>query len=233
MGEDTFKKIICNVDYVSCDNSFLLSKALTYNSNSFILNGPTQIEKFTSEIKTRNDNKFIIGWVGSPDTLFYLYSVYDALEKIGELYKNVVFRIIGTGYDDKRIPNFEKIKIEIVRIYDEKLMLQEVKNFDIGIFPLFKNDLSCGRGLLKAKIYMSASVASICSNIGTASEFIINEKNGFLCSNTAEWISSFSKLIDDTNLRMEIGNNGFLTVNDNYSKNKCFLQLKTNFLDFI
>ena len=233
MGEDTFKEIICNVDYVSCDNSFLLSKALKYNSNSFIVNGPTQIEKFTSEIKTRNDNKFIIGWVGSPDTLFYLYSVYDALEQVGELYKNVVFRIIGTGFDDKRIPNFEKINVEILKTYNEKQMIYEVKNFDIGIFPLFKNDLSCGRGLLKSKIYMSASVSTLTSNIGTASELIINGKNGFLCNSTEDWIRNICLLIENPILRKEIGEMGFMTVNQKYSKNSCFLELKTNFLDEI
>ena len=233
MGEDTFRKIISNVDYVSCDNSFLLTKAIKYNYNSFILNGPTQIEKFTSQIKNRNDNKFVIGWVGSPDTLFYLYSVYDALEKIGELYTNIVFRIIGAGFDKKRIPDFEKINVEILKTYNEKQMIQEVKNFDIGIFPLFKNDLSCGRGLLKSKIYMSASVASITSNIGTASELIINGKNGFLCNTTQDWIANIITLVENPNLRNEIGQMGFLTVNQKYSKNSCFLELKSNFLDKI
>jgi len=233
MGEEVFKKITSNVDYVSCDNNFLLTKVKENNLNSFVLNGPTQIEKFTSYFKNRNDNKIVIGWVGSPDTLFYLYSVYDALEYIGEFYKNVVFRIVGTGFDKRKVPNFEKINIEIVKIYDEKLMIQEVKNFDIGIFPLFKNDLSCGRGLLKAKIYMSASVPSISSKIGTVSDLIINEKNGFLCSNTTEWIAYLSRLIENPTIRMEVGYNGFLSVNENYSKNNCFLELKTNFLDVI
>ncbi len=233
MGKDTFLKIIKTVDYVSCDNTFLLTYVKKYNSNSFILNGPTQVEKFTTSIKTRIDNKIVIGWVGSPDTLFYLYSIYDALEYIGEVYKNVVFRIVGAGFDLQKIPNFEKIKIEIVKFYDEKLMIKEVKNFDIGIFPLFQNDLSCGRGLLKAKIYMSASVASISSNIGTVSELVINSKNGFLCNNTNEWISNISKLIENPTLREEVANNGFLTVSENYSKNKCFIELKNNFLDFI
>ena len=233
MGEDTFKKIVTNVDYVSCDNSFLLAKVMKYNFNSFILNGPTQIEKFISQSKIRNDNKIIIGWVGSPDTLFYLYSVYDALEKIGELYENVILRIIGTGYEKKKIPDFEKINIEILKTYNEQQMITEVKNFDIGIFPLFNNDLSCGRGLLKSKIYMSASVPSITSNLGTASDLIINGENGFLCNSTEEWIACISKLIENPNLRKQIGEMGFITIKQKYSKKSCFLELKQNFLDII
>jgi glycosyltransferase involved in cell wall biosynthesis len=233
MGENNFKKIISNVDYVSCDNKFLLSQSIKYNSNSFILNGPTQIEKFTSSLYTRSDDNFIIGWVGSPDTLFYLYSVYDALEKIGELFKNVIFKILGTGNDFTRIPKFEKIKVQIIKNYDEKLMIQEVKNFDIGIFPLFKNDLSCGRGLLKAKIYMSASVPSISSNIGTASDLIINGENGFLCNDSNDWISIITTLINNPVLRKKIGEAGFKTIKENFSKDQCFQELKTNFLDVI
>lgn len=233
MGLNKFEKIVSNVDYVSCDNRFLLDKSKVFNNNSFILNGPTQVEKFKAANKTRNDNKIVIGWVGSPDTLFYLYAAYDALEHIGSYYSDVVFRILGTGYDLKRVPNFEKIKVEYVYTYDEKIMISEVVNFDIGIFPLFMNDLSCGRGLLKAKIYMSASVPSICSNIGTAGDLILNDVNGYLCSDTKDWIFYLSKLIESQEKRIEIGRSGYKTVLEGYNKKSCFLELKNNFLDLL
>lgn len=233
MGLNKFEKIVSNVDYVSCDNRFLLDKAKVLNNKSFILNGPTQVEKFKTAKRTRDDHKVVIGWVGSPDTLFYLFAVYDALEHIGSKYNDVVFRIVGTGYDLKKVPNFEKMKVEYVSAYDEKIMISEVVNFDIGIFPLFVNDLSCGRGLLKAKIYMSASVPCICSNIGTSSDLIINDVNGYLGSDTKEWIFYLAKLIESRELRTEIGKSGFKTVLESYNKKSCFLELKTNFLDFV
>jgi glycosyltransferase involved in cell wall biosynthesis len=80
---------------------------------------------------------------------------------------------------------------------------------------------------------MSASVSTLTSNIGTASELIINGKNGFLCNSTEDWIRNICLLIENPILRKEIGEMGFMTVNQKYSKNLCFLELKTNFLDKI
>ena len=61
-GADVYKKLITGVDYVSCDNAFLMNRALTLNKNSFVLNGPAQVELFDTVVETpKIDNRqFII-----------------------------------------------------------------------------------------------------------------------------------------------------------------------------
>ena len=229
MGLDVFKKIINNVDYVSCDNNFLLEKAKKYNINSFILNGPAQVEKFISK-NENNKSSIILCWIGSPDTLFYLYVIYDALEFIGDKYPNVILKLLGTGHDKKRIPNFEKIKTIYLSEYDENIMIKELSNSDIGLFPMFNNDLSKGRGLLKTTIYMSAGLPSITSGILDFSNVIIESQNGFIANTTSEWIQKLELLIINDSLRSNIGKNAKEFIYNNYSKSFCFNQLKDNFL---
>lgn len=229
MGENNFKKILSNVDYVSCDNKYLLIRAKEFNANSFILNGPTQIEKFNLK-KKNNSNSVVLCWIGSPDTLFYLYGIYDVLEHIGTKYPFVKLKILGTGYDRKRIPNFEKIKTDCIEVYNETIMINELSNSDIGLFPMFNNELSKGRGLLKTLIYMSAGLPSITSGIMDYSNLIIESVNGFTANSNDDWIKKLDLLINNKGLRYKIGDNATKFVSDNYNKSICFEQLQKNFL---
>ena len=229
LGKDEFKAILLNVDFVSCDNEYLLQSAAKFNKNVFILNGPTQIEKFNNFPKKKS-NKIVIGWIGGPDTLFYLYSIYDALEFIGEQFDNVVLRLVGVGVNKDLVPNFEKIKLETKSFYNETQMIDEVSGMDIGLFPMYKNQLSYGRGMLKAKIYMSGKVPVICTDLGIGNDVIINEINGFLCKNPAEWIAYLKILIENKDLRIKVGETGYKTILNNFTKENCFENIEKNFL---
>jgi hypothetical protein len=152
MGEEKFNSIIGLVDFVSCDNNYLKAKAKRFNENTFVLNGPSQLELFEKSVRIakKKGEPIIIGWIGSPATLFYMYSIYDALEEIGRRFPNVVLHLVGTGYH--RVPEFEKLKVVRIPAYDQAGMVQHVNTFDIGLYPLFNNELALGRGSLKATI---------------------------------------------------------------------------------
>lgn len=229
-GEEEFLKKVSLVDFVTSDNNYLAKHSSIYNKNSFVVNGPCQIEKFISYKETlgKNTHKsdlIILGWIGSPSTLFYLYKIYDALELIGEKYPNVRLKLVGTGNDPLLIPPFEKIKVIKVPAYDQNEMIKNVFSFDIGLYPLFLNELSLGRGALKATIYMSGSVPVVCSAIGENTVIIKNGFNGLLANNNDEWFEKLTFLIEDANLRKEIGENGFNFAMENYSIESCLTQL--------
>lgn len=228
-GEEEFSKKISIVDCVTSDNSYLANHASNYNKNSFVVNGPCQIEKFIScknstTITSKKDSKIILGWIGSPETLFYLYKIYDALELIGEEYPNVILKLVGTGKGRILVPPFEKIKVVTVPTYDQNEMIKQVYSFDIGLYPLFLNELSLGRGSLKATIYMSGEIPLICSRMGENINIIQNGINGFLASDTDEWVDKLSLLIENPILRKEMGENGFNFAEANYSITSCLNQ---------
>jgi len=229
-GEDELLKKLSIVDYVTSDNSYLAKFVSSYNKNSYVVNGPCQIEKFISKInntefKSSNLNETVIlGWVGSNSTLFYLYKIYDALELIGEKYANVVLKLVGTGYDPLLIPPFEKMKVILIPEYDQNEMIKQVYSFDIGLYPLFLNQLSLGRGSLKATIYMAGSIPTVCSSIGENEKIIQDGVNGFLADNTDEWVEKLSLLIENPTIRKEIGKKGFDFAASNYSIESCLTQ---------
>ena len=229
-GEEEFSKRVSFVDYVTSDNTYLASRASIYNKKSFVVNGPCQLEKFIinnneRSIPKNKDSTIVIGWIGSPSSIFYLYKIYDALELIGEKYSNVVLKIIGTGKQQNLIPPFEKIKVVTLPSYDQAEMIKQVFSFDIGLYPLFLNELSLGRGSLKATIYMSSKIPVVCSDIGENLNIINDKINGFLASDTDEWVEKISYLIESPDLRNEMGKKGFDFVKTNYSIKNCLNQL--------
>jgi glycosyltransferase involved in cell wall biosynthesis len=234
-GEEIYEKLITGVDYVSCDNAYLMKKALTLNKKSFVLNGPAQVELFDKvTAPQKNDNgQLIIGWVGSPSTLYYLYSIYDALEKVGQMFPFVKLVLLGVGEDELLRPQFEKISTVMIPFYNQSKMLQIVKTFDIGLYPLFNNEQSLGRGSLKATVYMSAKVPAVCADFGENQRIIQNRKNGLLAKTEEDWFNAIVELINHPELHSDIANNGYNYVKEHYSLEACFNQLKVNFLNHL
>ncbi len=229
-GEDEFAKKVTIVDCVTSGNSYLASKAAQYNKNSYVVNAPSQIEQFMACKSCEKDysedkKEIIIGWIGSPSTLFSLYKIYDALEIIGEKYPNVVLKLVGTGKDSKMIPRFEKIKVRTISSYDQSEMIKQVSSFDIGLYPLFLSELSLGRGPLKATIYMAGKVPLICSGYIENNKIVEDGVNGFFANETSEWIDKLSLLIENRSLREKIGLNGFKYASEHNSINKSTNQL--------
>jgi len=226
-GRDEFLKTTSIVDCLTSDNSFLANYASVYNNNSFVLQGPCQVEKFIANKNLSlskpngSDSQIVIGWVGSAGTLFYLYKIYEALELIGERYPNVVLKLVGAGKNKDLIPPFEKIKVIKVPIYDQKEMIKQVYSFDIGVYPLFLNELSLGRGSLKATIYMSGGVPLVCSAIGENVNIIKDGENGFLADTANEWFEKLSLLVESPSLRKKMGESGFNFAESHYSVNSC------------
>ena len=233
LGVEKFKKILGLVHFVSCDNSYLVEKSQVFNQHTFIVNGPAQFEFFNKGKKQRDNNHVIIGWIGSPSTLFYLYAIYDALEEIGSKAKNVKLIVVGTGKDKRLYPKFENLKVEFIESYNQAEMVDYVNSFDIGLYPLFNNQLSLGRGSLKATIYMAAGKPVVATSIGHNKILIQDGINGFLALPKEEWVAKLSELIINPSLREKMGIEGRKTIELNYSIEKCFAQLKQKYLEML
>jgi glycosyltransferase involved in cell wall biosynthesis len=55
------------------------------------------------------------------------------------------------------------------------------------------------------------------SPVGVNSEIIEDAKNGFLANQTAEWVQKISMLVENENLRKEMGERGKTTIIEKFS----------------
>jgi len=71
----------------------------------------------------------------------------------------------------------------------------------------------CGYKLIQ---YMACGIPIVGSNIGANKDIIDDGINGFLASNTREWIECIEKLRNDSSLGNRLGKNGREKVEKNY-----------------
>ena len=234
IGEESFKHLVSHADYVSTDNSLMLRKVGALHPRSFVVRGPSQIEVFEAHAALRpsglQSSSPVVGWVGSQSTLPYLDRVIPALRALHAQGLDFVFRVVGAGRADLS-ERLQGIPFEVVDYYDQSRMVAEVQGFDIGLFPLFEDELSLFRGTLKARIYMSGGVPVLASDVGLMRELICDGKNGLLVAKPQEWEEKIKMLLTDAQLRKKIGEAGRLTVSENYRLHHSFEDLKKGFFD--
>jgi glycosyltransferase involved in cell wall biosynthesis len=99
--------------------------------------------------------------------------------------------------------------------------VEVISNFDIGIMPMPEDEWSLGKCSMKALLYMSLAVPTVCSDIGMNREVINQGENGFLAKTNEEWVEQIGNLVKDGDLRKKIGDAARKTVEEKYSMTKC------------
>ncbi len=93
----------------------------------------------------------------------------------------------------------------------------DLREMDIGVYPLPDDEWVLGKSGVKALQYMGVGVPVVASSIGAACEFIHDGDNGFLVASTEEWVDRLSRLIVDPALRTRMGLAGRATVEERFS----------------
>ena len=96
------------------------------------------------------------------------------------------------------------LDLEVIQ-WNEDQEIEQLQNFDIGLYPLPKNSWVSGKSGLKAMQYMAIGIPAVCSAVGNVLTFIDHGKNGVLVFEKDQWLSALSDLIDDVDKRKNIG----------------------------
>ncbi len=196
-----FQYFLKNLDLVIAGNKYLANDVIKYNQNVIVLPSVVKTEgipvKDYSSVEV--NNKIKIGWIGTKDNLkSHIPPIADILKKLASEY-NIEFRIICDT----------SLKIEGVNVkfipWGLETQEKEIAKLDIGIMPLVNNPITwrkCGYKLLQ---YMAAGIPSIASAIGVNKEIIDHGVNGFLANDFYEFYKYFKILIENPQLRKEMG----------------------------
>ena len=95
--------------------------------------------------------------------------------------------------------------------------VEDLQEFNIGVYPLPSDEWVLGKSGLKALQYMGLGIPTVATAIGATLEIIRDGENGFLASSHEEWVQKLSQLLEDAELRRRMGANGRKTVEERYS----------------
>ncbi|MFC2149575.1 glycosyltransferase family 4 protein [Candidatus Auribacterota bacterium] len=222
--DPNFKRIMRLSDAVLAGNEYLAYKARQFNSNVHVL--PTVIDtdhyKYTSG-EARETEKIVIGWIGSPTTLFYIDGLREVFQRLAKE-REFVLKIVGAV--EYSIPGVDIICEDW---YPEK-EIEQLRSFDIGIAPLIDDEWSSGKCGLKMLLYMACGVPVVASPYGVNGKMIDNNKTGILVEIKEEWHQKLKNLMDNADVRDKLRHNARAGVESSYSlKRSSEIFIKTMF----
>jgi glycosyltransferase involved in cell wall biosynthesis len=200
----------CNI----VGNDFLANYARQFSNKVYLI--PTCVDTIeysrSTPIQVKKDARVCIGWSGSQTTIEHFKLLVPILERVKEKYKNkVYFKVVGDS-------SYQNKELHIIGVkWTKEGEINELEEIDIGVMPLPKDEWSKGKCGLKALVYMSMEIPAIVENHGVNSKIISNGVDGFLCNNEEDWILKLSNLIEDEQLRKQIGLQGRKSVLEKYS----------------
>ncbi len=198
---------------VFAGNQYLADYARRFNPAVEIIPTTLDTEK-NFPLERKSTGRVCIGWSGSFSTIPHFELALPALYRIRELFGNrVYFKVIGDG-------RYQNKELEIKGIpWSADREIQELSEIDIGIMPLPDDEWSKGKCGFKGLLYMSHGIPAVLSPVGVNKEFIQHGINGFLARTVEDWVSILAELINNGNLRREVGINGRRTVEEKFSVN--------------
>lgn len=197
---------------IAAGNRFLCDYAKQFNSSVYFI--PTVVDTKQGHNKTRDQfagNRIVVGWTGTHTTLHNLEEIQDL---IPELKKEIDFDfyIISNRPPDRKF-DF------IYKQWNEDSEVEDLLQMHIGVMPLKKGPWFEGKCGFKLIQYHALAIPAVASPVGVNSLITLNGKTGFIANTPGEWKASLKKLIEDANLRSQMGLAGKEHIEANYSLN--------------
>lgn len=204
------KKIIRWADHVQAGNEFLATYARQFNKKVVVV--PTTVDtKHVHCIEGNPDQEpLVIGWTGSHTTSVYLEFLLPVLDKLVKEYK-FEFHVISNHH-----PDFEREYLRYIK-WNRETEISDLAKFNIGVMPLADTQWAKGKCGFKGLQYMALRIPAILSPVGVNKTIIKHKVNGFMSATPEEWEKSLRRLLENPELRQEIGDRGRKTVEDHYS----------------
>lgn len=221
------KSVIRQSDAVTAGSHYLEEYARNVNKNVYLLSTPVDTKLFHPDVRKNAscDDKITIGWLGAgtKDQLHYLRLLKEPLRNLNRKY-DIKFKIVS-ALSKEVIMEFKNEAFDVDFGLDYWAPLNKmpslIADFDIGVMPLSDDPYSRGKCAMKALEYMAMGIPVVASDVGENRYVIDNEVNGFLASNTEEWVNNLNLLIENKNIREKIGKKGLETVEKKYSLKVC------------
>ena len=128
--------------------------------------------------------------------------------------KTVDFQLHIIGNFDYKLSDVD-LKVSQWSLEEE---VKQMQTFDIGIYPLPRNNWVDGKSGLKAIQYLAFGIPTVATNVGNTPNVITHEVDGLLVESRKEWLFSLKKLITDRELRREMGKKARIKAEQKYSQ---------------
>lgn len=202
-----FAAVCRAADAVLAGNDFLAAQADCLGGSPVIVPTCVDVSRYQPG---QGDGKTLV-WVGSSSTLQGLERIADLLDGIAQAVPGVRLKVICD-----RFPAFRHLPVVPIR-WEEATEATEIAQADVGISWIPEDDWSRGKCGLKLLQYMAASLPTIANSVGVHPQILQHGETGLLADNAEQWQYAVIRLLNDTQMRSDMGADGRRRVEAHYS----------------
>ena len=159
-----------------------------------------------------------IGWMGGGTHNEDHEMIQGAVKEVLEKAPKTRFTYISGCHQPRCFDGVERLKwVHDFKPIDKYPQWIAKQGFDIGIAPLVDNEFNRGKSNLRWLEYSAMGIPTVASNVLHFSQSIKHGKTGLLAGTHAEWVSSLMKLINEPDVRENIGKAARLEVGTKWS----------------
>ncbi|MDA3878114.1 MAG: glycosyltransferase family 4 protein [Halothiobacillus sp.] len=212
--------VMQRADLVLAGNDYLAQRARSAGARRIeLLPTVVDVSRYTVSERTIG-TPLTIGWIGSPSTAPYLMLIKSVLR---DLVASRDVRVVAVGAN---VDQLEGLPVEVTP-WDEAREVKEIQQFDIGIMPLPDEPFERGKCGYKLIQYMACSKPVVASPVGVNREIVEQGVNGFLANSHEEWLTALVRLLDNAELREQMGGAGRKRIEDKYCTQQVAPRLAT------
>ncbi|MBF0300443.1 MAG: methyltransferase domain-containing protein [Oligoflexia bacterium] len=173
------------------------------------------------KVKSSKKNKKVVSivWIGSSTTMAYLEGMLSYFENLKTINKFKLVVISNSPPKYETINNNISSLIEFIK-WDVTTYLDHLAQCDIRIMPLHDDDWARAKCGFKLIQYFGVGIPVVTSPLGINIEIVDHEINGFFASTKEEWQRYLAILIENQDLRLEMGANGQKKVRSRFDNRK-------------
>lgn len=164
------------------------------------ITGPIDSVPFDGIAPRSSQSRVVLGWIGSASTVAYLDLIAPVLQRLAQAHE---LRLLVVG------ATFELDGVEVeCRPWDLARESQDLKDCDIGLMPVPDDPWTRGKGGYKLLQYMAAALPVVAHPVGINAHIVVDGDSGFLAVDDEQWERRLTQLMEDSNLRQQMGQAG-------------------------
>ena len=193
------KAIARAADLCICANNVLAAHMRQFTQGVLVLPLALDGNRWQPKPKLESSNIIRIGWAGHPVNLPYLEAIEPALVQ-AQIENPAIEFAIFCG----RAPAFRKLKYRHIRFQPDS-ELEAIRSFDIGILPLPPGPFAAGKSPIKGIQYMATGIPTVLTPHGATKDMFEEGQTALFAGTTNEWHGSLTRLVNDSTLRLKMG----------------------------
>jgi glycosyltransferase involved in cell wall biosynthesis len=206
-------RTLCRISAVVIANSpSHVAFARAHNTNVWEIPSVVDADVYTGPLSRdlKPDGTTCVGWSGSPSTVANLQVIRGPLQRLGGR-SDVDLLFIGAR--DFQMPEIQHRGLE----WHPETEVDDLRRLDIGLLPVPRTPWTPHKFYLKLIQYMALGIPPVATPLGSNPIVIEDGVTGLLADGDASWERAIATLVDDPDLRRDMGRRAAAVAHERYT----------------